>query len=162
VISKGISNVGKIPYRHACKRNQRCRSRGRYGKHLTIIPFDEVLRLKLVINREESTPNITVIKQSDMSVNLSEIRPRTSASIELNKAIRLVIHQTTIKHTGSLNNMYTALVTLRGDLIELAEKTLELISEMDYDIIYSLRRFLQSSFVVSENMNTFLSFRECT
>ena len=122
-----------------------------------VIPFDEVLKLTLIIDRVESMPYIKVIKQSERSVTLKEIRLRTPASIELDEAIRLIrergetiIHQTTMMHIGALNEMYTSLVALRGDLVELGEKAPQLISETGYDIIDSMRRYLPSTFVVSE------------
>ena len=121
-----------------------------------LIRLDEVLRLNLIINRVESMPYIKVIKQPERVI-LREIRPRTQDSIELDDAVRLIresgeriIHQTTMMHIGALNEMYTSLVALRGDLVELGEKAPQLISETGYDIIDSMRRYLPSTFVVSE------------
>jgi len=97
-------------------------------------------------------------------VTLNEIiRPRTPASIELTEPIRLIreseeimMHQTTMMHIGSLNNMYTTFVNLRGDLVERAENALQLILETDYKIIDSMRRYLPNSFVVSVYMNMYI------
>ena len=75
-----------------------------------ITPFDEVLRLTWVIDRVESTPYKKVLKQSGMSVTLTEIRPRTPASIKLNEATRLIknrVEAVVQQTTGLLNNMHT-------------------------------------------------------
>ena len=105
-----------------------------------VIPFDEVLKLTLIIDRVESMPYIKVIKQSERSVTLKEIRLRTPASIELDEAIRLIrergetiIHHATMMHIGSLNDMYTSLAELRGELTVLGVRCLELISGTDHD-----------------------------
>ena len=104
-----------------------------------LIRLDEVLRLTLVINRVESIPYMKVIKRPERVI-LREIRPRTQDSIELDDAVRLIrergetiIHHATMMHIGSLNEMYTSLAELRGELTVLGVRCLELISGTDHD-----------------------------
>jgi len=93
----------------------------------------------LVINRVESIPYMKVIKRPERVI-LREIRPRTQDSIELDDAVRLIrergetiIHHATMMHIGSLNEMYTSLAELRGELTVLGVRCLELISGTDHD-----------------------------
>ena len=108
-------------------------------------------------------PYIKVIKRPKRII-LREIRPRTQDSIELDDAVRSIresgeriIHQSTMMHIGSLNEMYTSLTELRGELTVLGVRCLELISGTDHDIVDSMRRYLPSTFVVSDQMNLCLS-----
>ena len=104
-----------------------------------LIRTDEVLRLTLIINSMECMPHIEVIKRPERII-LREIRPRTQDSIELDDAVRLIrergetiIHHATMMHIGSLNEMYTSLAELRGELTVLGVRCLELISGTDHD-----------------------------